>query len=122
LTTNKLRVTEIACAAAVVGRATARQDVFEPANPARTEPEKRPVALVFTDTTVDHDDPYRCSQTVRPNAIGETTPDRTTVSAGAAEDGFTLKDAVEATAAWADETAARGTTSAKTASNATNGP
>jgi hypothetical protein len=54
---------------------------------------------------------------VRPDAAGETTPDRTTVSAAPAVDGLTPSDAAEATAACADVTAASGDTIAKTANN-----
>lgn len=118
LTTVKTRVTDIACAADTVGRATARHDVFDPANPARTEPEKRPVELVVTDNTVDHDGPYRCNHTVRPDDTGETTPESTTDSAGAATDGTTLSDTVEATAACAGNTPAKGETIARTATPA----
>jgi hypothetical protein len=59
LTTDRVRVSDIACAAVPVGRATARHDVFDPATPARTEPEKRPVEVVFTGRTVDHVEPNR---------------------------------------------------------------
>ena len=90
LTTDRVRVTDIAWAAAVFGRrTTARQDVFRPRNPRTHRSGERPVELVSAEAAVDHDDPCRCSHTVRPDAAGETTPDRTTDSAGAAVDGLT---------------------------------
>jgi len=73
---------------------------------------------VVTDNTVDHDDPYRCNHTVRPDITGETTPESTTVSAGAATAGATLNDTVEATAACAGNTPAKGEIIASTATPA----
>jgi hypothetical protein len=81
---------------------------------------KRPVVgFVATVATVDHDVPSRCSCTVRPDAAGESTPERTTVSAGVADAGASVRDTVEATAAWADEAAPSGDTRARMAVNTT---
>lgn len=106
LTTVNARVADTACAAVAVASATARQAVFDPASPALTEAENRPVEPVVAVATVTQLVPSRCNDTVRPDATGETTPDNTTDSAGAAHDGLTPNDTVEATAACADDTAA----------------
>lgn len=119
LTTDRVRVTDIAWAAAAVGRASARQDVLDSATPATTEVVKRPVELVTAEATVDHDDPYRCNHTVRPAAAGETTPDMTTDSTGAATDGLTPSDTVDATTACAEGIAPSGHANANTAANTT---
>lgn len=101
LTTLSVRIAEIACAAVPVARATARQYVFEPAAPARTDTEKAPVEVVVAEATVDHEDPRRCSSTLRPAATGETLPENDTDSAGAATEGPTPSDTVELTRACA---------------------
>jgi hypothetical protein len=118
LTTLMDLVADIACPAPVVRAATARHDILIPAAPARTEREKWPLEPVTAEATVDHDLPYRCRYTLRPAANGETAPDRTTSSAGAATVGLTVSATVEG-AACAGETAANGDTIATIAPRTT---